>query len=125
MTREGLADRLVNYADAIAAFSVVNGIAFLVSLSETEIRCSMAHLRWLVVGGQICFSLFIAAGVIVLRRLEANVRSSSTPLPPDVEAYLRGFFFARLAVIAVSTAFMIGLGWMALTDPSCLSVEAS
>ena len=53
MTAEALADRLVNYADAVTAFSVVNSLAFLVTLTEIDVRCSIAHLQGLVVGGQL------------------------------------------------------------------------
>ena len=68
MTQEALADRLVNYADAVAAFSVVNGLAFVITLTETELRCSIAHLNWFVISGQITFSTILALGVIALRQ---------------------------------------------------------
>ena len=40
MTREDIADRLINYADAAAAFMVVNAIAFVVSLAQSDVRSS-------------------------------------------------------------------------------------
>ena len=119
MTQEALADRLVNYADAAAAFSVVNAIAFVVTLTETEVRCSIAHLQSLVVGGQITFSLIVAVAVVALRHLECKVRRAADATTPIVESYLRGFFIARIVVIAASASFAVGLALMALTDPSC------
>jgi len=119
LTQEALADRLVNYADAVAAFSVVNGIAFVVTLTETEVRCSIAHLNWFVISGQITFSSIIAFGVIALRHLELKVRSSASAQAPIVESFLRGFFIARITVILVSTVATVMFAAMALSDPAC------
>lgn len=120
MTRESLADRLVNYADAIAAFSVVNSLTFLVALTEPDIRCSLDDLRSVVVAGQVTFSIGVAAAVVVLRRLELRVRSADAPVPEDVERFLRGFFIVRLVVILASSAFTVSFAVQALTDTSCL-----
>ena len=121
MSPEALADRLVNYADAVAAFSVVNSIAFVVTLTEGDIRCSISHLMWLVVGGQISFSLIVSMGVVFLRHLECSVRNAGDAPTPVVTKYLRGFFVARLVVIAFSTLATVGFAVMALSDPGCLS----
>jgi hypothetical protein len=41
MTQGALADRFVNYADAVVAFAMVNALAFLIALSERNARCSL------------------------------------------------------------------------------------
>ena len=53
MNRQALADRTVVYSDTVVAFAVVNGFAFLISLADPDIRCSIAavagarpELRW-------------------------------------------------------------------------------
>ncbi len=41
MTEATLADRIFNYLDAVAAFSVVNSLAFLAALAEDDVRASI------------------------------------------------------------------------------------
>lgn len=118
MNHEVLADRLVNYADAVAAFYVVNSIVFLVTLSETDVRCSLADTQNFVLGGQITFSLLVTLAVVALRRTELKIRAS-TELAPDIAGYLRAFFLVRLAVIAASTAFTVFAAFGAIADPAC------
>lgn len=119
MTREALADRLINYADAVAAFAVVNSLAFLVALAEREVRCSLIDRLSLVVGGQLALSFVVMASVLLLRRSELKVRASSAPLAAEVSSYLRGFFLVRIAVIALATVFTVSMAILALTDTSC------
>ena len=119
MTREGLADRFVNYADAVAAFTIVNGLAFLVALTETEVRCSIAHLTWFVSAGQIVFHLLVTGVVVALRRAELSLRSPADGTPPEVLALLRRLFVARIAIIWAGVVVMAFLSRMALSDPSC------
>jgi len=45
LTREDIADRLINYADAAAAFSVVNSIAFVLTLAQSDVRSSVASFK--------------------------------------------------------------------------------
>lgn len=118
MNHEALADRLVNYADAAAAFTVVNAIAFLVALTETDIRCSLADTKSVVVAGQVASSVLVAVAVTMLRRAELRVRAS-TQVPPDIARYLRNFFIVRLVVVALTTAFTVTSALGALTDPTC------
>ena len=86
MTRETLADRLVNYADAVAAFAVVNSLAFLLALTETEVRCSLSHLLWLVVAGQIVVGLAMTGAVVALRRVELRLRALDAAIAVDILA---------------------------------------
>ena len=44
MSRESLADRIINYCDALVAFSVVNALAFMIALAEPEARCSIVGI---------------------------------------------------------------------------------
>lgn len=119
MTRETLADRLVNYADAVAAFAVVNSLAFLLALTETEVRCSLSHLLWLVVAGQIIVGLAMTGAVVALRRVELRLRALDAPTAVDIQKLLRNFFFVRIAVVWLSVAVTVPLVRMALADPVC------
>jgi hypothetical protein len=124
LTREALADRLVNYADAVAAFAVVNSLAFLLALTETEVRCSLAHLLWLVVTGQIVVGLAMTGAVVVLRRVELRLRAQDAPITVDIQQLLRNFFLVRIAVVWLSVAVTIPLVRMALSDPVCATAAA-
>lgn len=123
MTRDALADRLVNYADAATAFALVNSLAFILSLTETDVRCSVADLAWFVYTGQTAFGAVVTLAIVVLRRLELRVRAGSAT-PADVLPYLRGFFLARVAVVWLSVVFALTLGRMALSDPACFAPPA-
>ena len=124
MNRTALADRVVNYADGVAAFSVVNALTFIIALTETEVRCSLVDLSSLVVAGQVLSSILIGGVVCLLRIMELRVRARITPLEPDVESFLKGFFLARLGVIAASTLLAVAAARMALSDTSCSALVA-
>ena len=124
MTREMLADRLVNYADAVAAFSVVNSSAFLLALTETEIRCTLAYVDWVVFIGQIAVGLGFTVAIVVLRRVEQRLRASEAPAPADIQRLLGRFFVVRIGVVWLSTAITMPMARMALSDPGCLPPAA-
>ena len=118
MTKEALADRMVNYADAAAAFSVVNSLAFLVALAETDVRCSLVSRQSLVIGGQIATFVIVAIAVVLLRRSELRVRAS-TPIADDVAGYLKTFFVVRIAVVAIAGVLTVAFAAIAVTDTWC------
>ncbi len=64
MKREAIADRLVNYCDAVAAFSIVNSLAFLLAMTETEVRCSLADRALLVYTGLVAFAIVLTIVVV-------------------------------------------------------------
>jgi len=115
-----LADRLVNYADAVAAFAVVNTLAFLLALTETEIRCSLASVELLVIIGQILVGFVMTLAVVSLRRVELRLRASDPSAPDDVKRLLGRFYLVRIGVIWLSFAIVIPFVRMALSDSACL-----
>jgi hypothetical protein len=120
LTREALADRLVNYADAVAAFAVVNSLAFLVALTETEVRCSLIAVHTGVLVGQTLMGLAFTFAVVALRRVELRLRTAAAPAPADIQKLLRGFFVVRIGVVWLSVALTIPLVRMALSDSTCV-----
>lgn len=103
MTREDIADRLVNYADAAAAFSIVSSLALLGTLTQTDVRSSIASFKWIAICGYLSTSLAISIFVVVLHKAETKIRAAGSSVPADVERLLRWFFIARLGGIGVST----------------------
>ncbi len=118
MRREAVADRIVNYCDALVAFSLVNGLAFLVALGEPEIRCSIAKIAGFV--SILCGSIPIASTFLIfwLRRYEARLRADEAPDELIARFWdLVGVF--RLGLIWFF-AFVIWIGiWAATQDPAC------
>src|SRR5262250_3278058 len=92
LTREDIADRLVNYADAATAFQVVNGIAFSLALAQPDVRSSIADAKFGAIIGQFLTALVVAAAVVVLRIAEIKFRALEPSLPQDVNRALRWFF---------------------------------
>jgi hypothetical protein len=107
MTRESIADRLVNYGDAVAAFSVVNSLGFLATASQPEVREWFASIRLETFLGQLLFGVVQALAVVVLRKVEIRARGAASSVTPDVERFLRGFFIVRLCIIATFTLLCV------------------
>ncbi len=121
MTRAALADRLVTYADAIAAFSVVNGITFLLAITEREVRCSLVDLTTMVSVAHLAFGAVLTAAVVFCRRVELRIRASLEAEDAEVHALLRGFQIVRIVVIWLSVLVTLSLAGMALNDASCVT----
>ncbi len=105
-----LADRLVSYADAIAAvmFLGVSGLG--IAVADPEVRSSISLVAEWVILSNVLVALLFSAMLIVLRRWEADLRAD---LPPAGKArrYARYLHWGRLLVIWVSfgqaTAIML------------------
>ena len=124
MKREAIADRLVNYGDAVAAFSIVNSLAFLVAMAETEVRCSLVERASLVYIGIVASAVILTGVVVAFHRVEGRIRASTEPLEEDIQSLLRAFFIARIAVIWLANVGSIPLVRLALGDTACLSPAA-
>ena len=124
MKRETIADRLVNYGDAIAAFSFVNSLAFLLALTETEVRCSLVDVASFVYIGLMAYAGILTIAVVGCRRVENRFRAADEPLAEDIQSLLRAFFVVRIVVIWLSLAGSIPLVGMALGDSSCVTPAA-
>ncbi len=121
MTREALADRLVTYADAIAAFSIVNGLAFLLALTEREVRCSLVDSTTTVFVATLVSGAVLTAAVVFCRRVELRIRASLGAGDADVHALLRGFQIVRIVVIWLSVLVTLSLAGTMLNDASCVT----
>lgn len=112
MTRETLADRIVNYCDAVVAFSVVNAFAFVIALGEPDIRCSMAEIWTFCALANLVFATTSTGVLLALRRFEnvlrvgteASASASDSDGGDAGDALVEGFW--RLA-----NRVRIGLVW--------------
>ena len=123
MTRDALADRVITYCDALAAFSLLNAFAFLVTLGEPDIRCSIARIGTFVIGANLFFPLVITAGLVLLRKFEASLRPpSSQDLAVDrFWSYVQAFRIVLVWAVALLVSFGV---WAAGQDPACAGFAA-
>jgi hypothetical protein len=122
MTRAALADRIINYSDALAAFSLVNALAFVITLADPDIRCSIASIAATVILANLAVPISITAGLMGLRRLELSLRRTEEE-DPEVVRFWRYAQLVRLALVwIVALGLIVGVG-AATHDPSCESSE--
>jgi len=123
MTRETLADRVITYCDALAAFSLVNAFAFLVTLAEPDIRCSIARISTFVIGANLVIPLLITVCLVMLRRFERSLRESGSQ-DPAVQMFWSYVQVFRLALVWVVTGLVIFGVWAAAQDLACADAAA-
>lgn len=115
-----IADRLPGYADAVAAFSLVNALGFLAAVAEVDTRCSLAKNRVIVIVILIVLQMFYAGAVVGLRQLEQGLREGAES-SPRVTRFRNGFYHGRLVFITAVTLAMTLTSWFALDAGSCLT----
>lgn len=118
MTRDGLADRILTYSDALVAFALVNGLAFVIALAEPEIRCSITGIVGVVVTVNLAFPILISVALVALRRFELALRAEQRQ-DPTVAAFWRWMQWARFGLVWLFAAMVLGGLWAATTDPLC------
>ncbi len=123
MTRDVLADRVITYCDALAAFSLLNAFAFLVTLAEPDIRCSIAAIATFVIAANLFIPLLITGGLILLRRFERSLRppGSQDPTVERFWSYVQAFRIALVWAVALLVSFGV---WAAAQDPACVGTAA-
>lgn len=123
MTRQALADRIVVYSDTIVAFALVNGFAFLITLADPDIRCSIAAVAGVTFAVNACVPFVGTWALYWLRGFEARLRAEGedeTPAAdPLVEAFTRRLFRVRLVLIWVFTAIVLLGIYGATQDVRC------
>jgi hypothetical protein len=118
LERTALADRFVNYADAASVFPLVQAVAFSLTLSETDIRCSVAEIWELVILGNMFFAVIVTVAVVVFRRAELALRIDTT-LDTLVSKYLKRLQIGRYVLIWLSYGYTVFNAFSATLDPVC------
>lgn len=118
MKREVLADRIVTYCDAIVAFSIVNGLAFLIALGEPDVRCSIGEIQSFMVAVNLFFPVLGTAGLLWLRRFELRLRDGEIE-DAMVAGFWRRLHVLRLVLVWVFAAFVLSGITGTSFDPSC------
>ena len=93
-----LADRLVNYADAIAALMFLGTSGLGIAVADPDIRSTIARGADFVALAYIISGVLFSSILVVLRRWETDLRSDLPPAP-KARRYSRYLFWARFAVV--------------------------
>lgn len=118
MKREALADRIITYCDALVAFSLVNGLAFLVALAEPDVRCSIVGVAGAIVAINLIFAIASTVGLITLRRTERRLRGDDLQ-DAEVEKFWRVVAIARFVLIWFFMGLVLVGVVSASLDPLC------
>jgi len=118
MTREVLADRIITYCDALAGFSLVNALAFVVTLSDPDIRCSIARIAGFVIGTNLAIPVGITAALVALRRYERKLRPKGSQ-DETVDRFWDAAQVIRMTLVWLVALFVAIGSWAATRDPSC------
>lgn len=96
-----LADRLVNYSDAIVALGFISSSGFGLAVADPDIRETLAEAAWPLLFANITLGVVFSVLLIVLRRWECNLRTDSSLSTLGVR-YSRNLYVARHIVIWVA-----------------------
>ena len=119
MTQNSLADRFVNYRDAVAAFSIVNAIAFLIGLSELEVRCSLSQAGPIFIVAFPVVAAALSGVLLICRRAERALRTPEEDQPAPVARILRNLDLARHGMVWGITLLTMAIALSAGGDPAC------
>lgn len=116
-----LADRLSSYADAVAAFSLVNTLGFFAAIAEADTRCQLQDNRALVVSIMFVVQLMYVGAVAGLRRMELRLRrgldSSET-----VERFRARWHLGRIAFTSFTAFGMAFFAALVLSSDTCMEL---
>lgn len=119
MDRDTLADRITSYSDAIVAFSMVNGLGFLIALGDPDMRCSIAEVAAILSGVNTLFPVLGTASLVWLRRFEMALRGDEVE-DPLIARFLRLSMTVRVALLWVFGAAVVAGIFGATFDVRCV-----
>lgn len=94
-----VADRLVNYSDAIAAVAFVGASGLGVAVADPDSRESIASgAQWIALANFV-FTLVFSGLLMLLRSWELDLRAGLEPMSPKAMVYSRRLYIARHAVV--------------------------
>jgi hypothetical protein len=112
------ADRLLSYADALAALSFISVSGLGIAAADPEIRCSLALVPLRIAVSNIIFAVIATAIILKLRVWEGELRLASD-LSERALAIARHLHTARLAIVWLSTVLAVLVLYALTQDASC------
>jgi hypothetical protein len=113
-----LADRLVNYADALVAVSFVGMSGLSIALADPDVRCSLTRGVFPVMVANLISAAGVSVLLVILRSWESNLRSPSLS-SPRAARYLSRLHIARFVIVWLSAAAAVATLFAATRDPAC------
>jgi hypothetical protein len=96
-----LADRMVNYSDALVAVMFLGASGLSIALADPDVRSSINTVTNWIIGGNIGMGLLVSTLLVTLRSWELDLRVEF-PAPGKVRRYSRYFYVARHIVLWLS-----------------------
>ena len=103
-----LADRLVSYADAIVALSVIGASGLGLAIADPDARESIARGANYIIAVNVITGFVVSSLIVVLRKWEADLRADLEPAP-KARKYSRYLHRARLVVVWLAVVQAIAL----------------
>jgi hypothetical protein len=96
-----LADRAVNYSDALVALVFIGASGLGIALADPDTRGSLNLVTGWMIAGNVIFGTVISFLLVVLRRWELDLRAEPVG-ESKVGRYSRYFYWARHIVVWIS-----------------------
>ena len=110
-----LADRLINYSDALVAVSFLSVSGIGIAVADPDIRCTIAEGASHIMAGNIGNGVVFTALILLFRRWERVLRADDPP-SETVARYARWIHVGRLAILWTSVIAASFLAFQAVGD---------
>ena len=114
----GFADRLLSYADALAALSFISVSGLAIAAADPDIRCSLALVSLRIAVSNFVFAAIATVAIVKLRVWESELRPGADLSERALEIS-RHLHHARIAVIWSSTLLAAFVLYAITHDTSC------
>jgi hypothetical protein len=106
-----LADRIVNYSDALAAIAFLGASGLGIAVADPDTRASINLISMWMIAGNIFLAVLFSCLLILLRRWELELRGEA-PAGSNVRRYSNYFYLARhfvvwIAVLQISAIVLL------------------
>ncbi len=107
-----LADRLVNYSDALVAVTFLGVSGLGIAIADPDIRCTIADGATYITAGNLGNGVVFTALILLFRRWESKLREDD-PQSELVATYARWIHWGRLAILWTSVVLASILAFQA------------
>ena len=114
----GFADRLLSYADALAALSFISVSGLAIAVADPDIRCSLAIVPLRIAVSNLIFATIATVVVVKLRVWESELRPGSELSERALEIS-RNIHRVRITIIWISTVLAVFVLYAITQDTSC------
>ena len=110
-----LADRLVNYSDALVAVSFLGVSGIGIAIADPDIRCTIAEGAYHIVAGNLANGVIFTTLILLFRRWEVVLRGEDPP-SETVIRYMGWLHVGRLVILWTSVIMASVLAYQAVGE---------